>query len=70
MTSEAQIKECHTTLHEECPQDHGHKRDPKVTSGTCGAIDERPQVILMWVRASGVQNASHPRRLRVTKARP
>jgi hypothetical protein len=28
------------------------------------------QVILVWVRASGIKNASHPRRLRVTRVRP
>ena len=38
---------------EECPQHHGHKRNPGVTPGTCGAIGERAQVILVWVRAPG-----------------
>jgi hypothetical protein len=45
---------CHAPLHEECPQHHGHKGDPGVTPGTCDAIGERDQVILMWVRAPGV----------------
>ena len=40
-------------LLEECPQHHGHKGDPGVTPGTCGAIGERAQVILVWVRAPG-----------------
>ena len=40
-------------LLEECPQHHGHKGDPGVTPGTCGAIGERAQVILVWVRALG-----------------
>ena len=37
---------------------------------TCGTIGERAQVILVWVRASGHGNASHPRRLGVTRVRP
>jgi len=45
---------CRAPLHEECPQHHGHKGDPGVTPGTCGAIGERDQVILMWVRAPGI----------------
>ena len=40
-------------LLEECSQHHGHKGDPGVTPGTCGAIGERAQVILVWVRAPG-----------------
>ena len=44
-------KECHAPLLEECPQHHGHKKDPGVTPETCGAIGERAQVILVWVRA-------------------
>ena len=42
---------CRATLHEECPQRHGHKGDPGVIPGTCGAVGERAQVILVWVRA-------------------
>ena len=38
-------------LLEECPQHHGHKRDPKMMPGTRGAIGKRAQVILVWVRA-------------------
>ena len=45
----------------------GHKGDPKVTPGTCGAIGERAQVILMRVRAPGIGNASHPQRLGITR---
>ena len=41
-----------------------------MTPGTCGVIGERAQVILVWVRAPGVGNASHPQRLRVTRVRP
>ena len=37
---------------------------------TCGAVGERAQVILMWVRAPDVGNASHPWRLRVTRVWP
>ena len=46
-----------------CLKHHGHKGDPGVTPGTCGAGGERAQVILVWVRAPGVGNASHPQRL-------
>ena len=35
------IVPCRTPLFEECPQHHGHKEDPGVTLGTCGAIGER-----------------------------
>ena len=41
-----------------------------MTPGTCGAIGERAQVILVWVRASGRGNAPHPQELRVTRVRP
>ena len=30
-----------------------HKVNPGVTRGTCGAIGERAQVILLWVRGPG-----------------
>ena len=46
--------ECCVPLHEEFMQHHGHKGDSGVTPGTCGAIGERDQVILMWVKAPGV----------------
>ena len=36
----------------------------------CGAIGKRAQLILVWVRALGVGNASHPWRLGVTRVRP
>ena len=49
---------------------HGHKGYPIVTPETCGTVGERAQVILVWVKAPGVGDASHPRRLRVTKVRP
>ena len=38
--------------------------------GTCGTIGEKAQVILVWMRAGGVGNASHPRRLGVIRVRP
>ena len=60
---------CCAPLHEEWPKYHGHKGDPRVTLGTCAAIGERAQVILLWLRAPGVGNASHSRRLRVTRVR-
>ena len=53
-----------------CLKHQGHKGDPGVTPGTCGAVGERAQVILVWVRAPGVGNASHPRRLGVMRVRP
>ena len=60
---------CRAPFHEECPKHHGHKGNPGVTPGTCGAIGERAQVILVWVRAPGIGNASHPRRLGVHKGK-
>jgi hypothetical protein len=53
-----------------CPKHQGHKGDPGVTPGTCSAGGEKPQVILVWVRALGVGNASHPWRLGVMRERP
>jgi hypothetical protein len=61
---------CYSPFHEECPKHHGHKGDPGVTPGTCGPNGERAQVMLVWVRAPGVGNASHPRTLGVIKVRP
>ena len=61
---------CCASFLEECPQHHGHKGDPGVTPKTYGAISERAQVILVWVRASRRGNASYPRRLGVTRVRP
>ena len=61
---------CCAPLHRECLKHHGHKGDPGVTTRICGAIGERSQVILVWVRAPGVENASHPQRLEVTRVRP
>ena len=43
--------ECRAPLLEECRQYHGHREDAEVTPETCGAIGERAQVILVWVRA-------------------
>ena len=57
-------------LHEDCMQHHGQEGDPGVTPGICGAIGKRTQVILVWVNAPCVENASHLWRLRVTRARP
>lgn len=48
------------SLHKEFLKYHWHKGDPKVTPRTCVAIGERAPVILMWIRASGVEIASHP----------
>ena len=41
-----------------------------MTPKICGNIGERAQVILMWVKALGVENASHSWRLGVTRVRP
>ena len=59
---------CCAPLHEECLKHHGHKGDPGVTPGTCGAVGERAQVILVWVRAPGVGNTSHSHRSHEGKA--
>jgi hypothetical protein len=61
---------CRAPLHKGCPKHHGHKGDPGVTPGTYGANGEKAQVILVWVRAPGVGNASHPRGLGVMRVRP
>jgi hypothetical protein len=63
-------RHCCAPLLEECPKHHGHKGDPRMTPGTCSAVGERAQVIMVWVRAPGVGNASHPQRLGVTRVRP
>ena len=34
-----------------------------MTHGTCGAIGEKVEVILVWVNAPNVENASHPQEL-------
>ena len=54
----------------ECSKHHGHKGDPGVTPGTCGTVGERAQVILEWVRAPDIGNASHPWKLGVMRVRP
>jgi hypothetical protein len=61
---------CRAPLHKGCPKHQGHKGDPGVTPGTCGADGEKAQVILVWVKAPGVGNASHPWRLGVMRVRP
>jgi hypothetical protein len=60
---------CRAPLHKECPKHHRHKGDPGVTFGTFSTDGEKAQVILVWVRAPGVGNASHPRRLKVMRAK-
>ena len=64
------ITHCCTPLHEECLKHHGYKGDPGVTPGTCDDVGERACVILVWVRALSVRNASHWQRLGVTRERP
>jgi hypothetical protein len=71
--SKLQLKggvECRAPLQKGCQKHHGHKGDPGVTPGTCGAGGEKAQVILVWVRAPGVGNASHPRGLGVMRIEP
>ena len=61
---------CRASFNEECPQHHGHKGDPKVISGTYGAVGEKAQVIILWLRAPNVGNTSYPWRLRVMRIMP
>ena len=58
---------CRALFHEE---HHGHKEDPGVTLGTCGAIGKKIQMTRVWVRAPDVGIASHPQRLEVARLRP
>jgi len=51
--------ECCTPLHE-CLQHHLHKENPGVTPKICGAIGERAQMIVVWVRAQGIEIVSQP----------
>ena len=61
---------CPTPLHEECLQHHVHKGDPGVTPETCDAIGKGAQVIIVWVRALGIGNAStHETRIHEGKGR-
>ena len=66
----AEELEWRAPLHKKCPKHHGHKGDLGMIPGTCGADGKKAQVILVWVRASGVGNASHPRGLGVMRVRP
>ena len=61
---------CRASLQEECPKYHGHKRDPEVTPGIFGAGGERAQMILVWIRALGVENVPYPCSLEVMRVRP
>ena len=65
-----QVPYCCAPLLKDCSQHHVHNRDPRVTSGICGAIGERAQMILVWVRAPRHGNASHPQELGVTRVKP
>ena len=42
-------RKCRVPLQKGCPKHHGHKGDPEVTPGTCGAGGEKAQVILVRV---------------------
>jgi hypothetical protein len=61
--------ECHAHLHEECLKHHGHRKS-KITPGICGTVGERAQAIIMWVKALGIENTSHPQSSIVKKVRP
>jgi hypothetical protein len=50
---------CRAPLHEEYSKHYGHKGDPVVTPETCATVGERAQVILVWLRASGVRPPTH-----------
>ena len=52
--------ECRAPLHEKCPNHHGYKGYIGVIPMICGVVGERAQMIIVWVRALGVGNASHP----------
>lgn len=62
-------RECRPPSYEGCPKHHGHKENLGVTLMTYGAGGERAQVILMWLRAPSVGNASHPQRIIVINVR-
>ena len=62
--------ECRAPLLEECLQHHRYKEDPRVMLGTCGAIGERAQVILMWMRALGRWERLSPTKTRNHEVRP
>ena len=55
------LTSCCTPLHEECSTNHGQKEDPRVTPKTCGTVGGRAALILLWMRAMSIGNASHPR---------
>jgi hypothetical protein len=61
---------CHAPFHEGCLKHHGHNGDPGVTPRTCGAGGKKVQVIIVWMKALGVGNASHPQGLGVMRVRP
>jgi hypothetical protein len=61
------VGHCRAPFYKECPKHHGHKGDPGVIPETCGVDAEKAQVMLMWVRALGIANASHPQGLRVMR---
>ena len=64
------VTTCNHQLTQTLSTHHGHKGDPGVTPGTCGTIGERAQILLVWGRALGVENASHPWKIRVRRLRP
>ena len=62
--------ECHAPLHMECPKHQGHKGNSAMILKTCGAVGERAQVILVWMKTWGVEYVFHPRKLGVMRVRP
>ena len=61
MDDEAPRKNTHpyyrVPFYEACQQHHRHKGDLEVTSEIRGAIGEKAQVIIVWVRGPNVENA-------------
>ena len=55
-----QLLSCYAPLFEECLQDHGHKRDPEVTFKAFDVVAQKAEVILVWVKVLGIENAYHP----------
>ena len=49
---------CRIPFLEKYPQYHEHNGDPEVTLGTCSAVDERAQVIVVWMKFLNIENTS------------
>ena len=60
----------HAPFHKECPKYHGHKRDPGMTPGTCGANGKNAQMIIVWKWTLGIGNTSLAQELGVMRVKP